>query len=158
MFELLSLVFGGLLRLAPEALKLISAKRDQAHELEMTRLQLDIDKARAAQQIDLVHAQGAMAADAADSAALLAAIQAQAAPSGVPWVDALSSSVRPVLAYWWAVGLYTLYKIVTIVVAVQQNAQLAVLAPVLVTDFDKQVIASIIAFWYVDRSLRRGRI
>jgi len=156
MFELLSLVFGGVLRLLPEVLKLFTAKADQAHELEMTKLQLEIDKARAEQQIDLVHAQAAIAADTAEMGAMIEALKAQGTPSGIKWIDALSSSVRPVLTYWWCVGLYTGAKIIGLVVAVQASATLAQLAPLLVADFDRAVIGSILSFWFVDRSLRKG--
>lgn len=158
MLELIGLAFGGLLRLAPEVLKLFTAKADRAHELEMTRLQLEIDRARSQQQIDLVHAQGAIVADTAEMAAMVEALRAQATPSGVAWVDALSSMVRPVLTFWWCMFLYTAYKVVTIAVAVQAGTTLAALAPVLVTEFDQMVIGSIFSFWFVDRSLRRGKL
>lgn len=158
MFELLSLIFGGALRLLPEVLKLFSAKRDQAHELEMTKLQLQIDQARAQQQIDLAHTQGAIAADTAEMAAMVEALKAQSAPSGVPWSDSLSSSVRPVLTYWWCLVLYTAYKTITVLVAIHGGATLAAIAPLLVTEFDRMVISSIFSFWFVDRSLRRGRL
>lgn len=157
MFELLSLIFGGALRLLPEILKLMSAKGDQAHELQMTKLQLEIDQARATQQIDLVHTQGAIAADAAEMSAMVEALKAQGSPSGVPWIDGLSSSVRPVLTYWWCLVLYTAYKAITVMVAIQGGATLAALAQLLVTEFDRMVISSIFSFWFVDRSLRRGR-
>ena len=158
MLELLSLLFGGVLRLAPELLGFFRARDDRAHELRMTQLQLDIDKARAQQQIDLAHAQAAIAADQADMVALVEAVQAQARPSGVPWIDALSSSVRPVLTYWWCVGLYTAYKVIAITLLLQAGTGLAALLPQLVTDFDKSVIGSMFAFWFVDRSLRKGRV
>lgn len=158
MISLLSLLFGGLLRLAPEVLKLFTARADQAHELEMTKLQLEIDRARAEQQIDLVHAQGAIAADTAEMSAMVEALKAQAAPSGIKWVDALSSSVRPILTYWWCLALYTTYKAITIYVAWKNAVPLEGLAPLLVTEFDQAVIGSIFSFWFVDRSLRRGRL
>lgn len=156
MFELLSLIFGGLLRMAPEVLKYFNAKGDRAHEVEMTRLQLDIDKARATQQLDMAHAQAAIAADAAEMQTLAEALRAQAVPSGIRWIDALSSSVRPVLTYWWCLGLYTSYKAITVAVALQAGTALAQLAPLLVAEFDRMVIGSIFAFWFVDRSLRKG--
>jgi hypothetical protein len=158
MFELFSLIGGGVLRLAPEVLKLFTAKADQAHELEMTKLQLQIDQARATQQIDLVHAQGAIAADTAEMSAMVEALKAQSTPSGVAWIDALSSSVRPILTYWWCMLLYTLYKVITVAVAVQGGTTLAALAQLLVTDFDRMVIGSIFSFWFVDRALRRGKL
>lgn len=158
MIEILGLVFGGVLRLVPEVLKLFTAKADRAHELAMTQIQLEIDRARSQQQIDLAHAQGAIAADTAEMAAMVEALRAQATPSGVAWVDALSSLVRPVLTFWWCMVLYTAYKGVTIAVAVQAGVTLAALAPILVSDFDQAVIGSIFAFWFVDRSMRRGKL
>lgn len=155
MFELLSLLFGGLLRLAPEVIGFFKQRRDQDHELRMTQLQLDIDKARAQQALDLAHANAAIAADAADMQALIEAVRAQAGPVGNPRIDAISATVRPFLTYWWCVLLYTSAKVVGIVVAVQASATLAQLAPLLVTDFDRSVIGSMLAFWFVDRSLRR---
>lgn len=158
MFELLSLIFGGLLRLAPEVMKLFTAKQDQAHELRMTTLQLDIDKARASQQIDLVHAQGAMATDSAELAALAEALKSQGQMTGVPLIDAINQSVRPVLTYWWCMVLYTVYKVVAIALLCQGAPTLAQVQDALVTEFDRMVIASIFSFWFVDRSLRRGRL
>jgi hypothetical protein len=139
-------------------MKIFTAKRDADHEYRMTLLQLEIDKARADQQIDLVHAQGAIAADTAEMAAMVQALKAQGAASGVGWVDALSASVRPVLTFWWCLGLYTAYKAITVAVALRADAGLETLAPVLMTDFDQAVIGSIVSFWFVDRSLRRGRL
>ncbi len=156
MLELISLMGGGLLRLVPEVLKLWSAKADQAHELEMTRLQLQIDRARATQQLDLVHAQGAIAADTAEMAAMVEALRAQGARSGVAWIDALSASVRPVLTFWWCLGLYTAYKAITVAVATRAGVPLDVLAGLLVTEFDRAAIGSMMSFWFLDRALRRG--
>ena len=153
--QLLGPALGGMLRLLPEAMKIFTAKRDADHEYRMTLLQLEIDEVRADQQIDLVHAQGAIAADTAEMAAMVQALKAQGAASGVGWVDALSASVRPVLTFWWCLGLYTAYKAITVAVALRAEAGLETLAPVLVTDFDRSVVASIIGFWFTDRALRR---
>jgi hypothetical protein len=97
MLELIGLVAGGIFRLLPELLKHLASRRDADHEYRMTELQLKIDQARAAQALDLVHAQGAAAADASELGAWADALRAQAAATGVRWVDALSSTVRPVL-------------------------------------------------------------
>ncbi|MCK6431901.1 MAG: hypothetical protein L6Q68_02550 [Aquabacterium sp.] len=154
MLELLSLVFGGVLRLAPEVLGFFKAKNDQAHEHRMTLLQLDIDKARAQQALDLAHAQHAQAMDKADMDALVAALQAQAAPSGVRWIDALSSSVRPVLTYWHAVVLFTAHKVAVLQIAMLGGVTWQVAVTQGFGEFDRMLVGSIFAFWFVDRSLR----
>lgn len=155
MIELLSLVLGGLLRLAPEVFGFLRASKEEDHEYRMTQLQLDIDKARAQQALDLAHANAAIAMDQADMQALIEGAKAQAQLTGMPRIDAINATVRPVLTYWWCMVLYTSAKAITIAVALQETQELRVLAPILVTDFDRAVIGSMLAFWFVDRSLRK---
>jgi hypothetical protein len=156
--QLLGPLLGGVLRLVPEALKIFSAKRDADHEYRMTLLQLEIDKARAEQQIDLAHAQGAIAANTVEMAAMVEALRGQGVGSGSKRLDAINASVRPMLTYWWCVGLYSAYKGVAIAAAAQGDVALVDLTAVLVSEFDQAVIGSIVSFWFVDRSLRRGRL
>jgi hypothetical protein len=155
MFELLSLIFGGLLRLAPEMIGFFKQKRDQEHELKMTALQLDIDKARAQQALDLAHVQHAQAMDKADMDALIAAVGAQATPSGIRWIDALSASVRPFLTYWHAVVLFTAHKVALLQIAMASGITWQVAVTQGFGEFDRMIVGSIFSFWFVDRSLRR---
>ena len=155
MFELLGMIGGGVFRLLPEVLKAFNTRRDADHEYRMTELQLRIDQARATQALDLVHAHGAAAADSAELQAWAEAVRGQGAGTGLKWVDALSSTVRPVLTYWWCLVLYSLHKAVLVGVGLSERLGLAQLAPVLLTDFDRSVVASIIGFWFTDRALRR---
>lgn len=158
MIELLGLVFGGVFRLLPEVLGLVKARKDADHEYRMTELQLKIDEARAKHALDLAHAQAEIAAAAGEMDAWAAAIRGQAQPSGVRWIDALSSSVRPILTYWWVIVLYSGAKMLQIAVGIDEGVTLAQFVPILVTEFDRTVIGSILSFWFVDRSLRRGAI
>ena len=158
MIELLGLVFGGVFRLLPEVLGLVKARKDADHEYRMTELQLKIDEARAKHALDLAHAQAEIAAAAGEMDAWAAAIRGQAQPSGVRWIDALSSSVRPILTYWWVIVLYSGAKMLQIAVGIDEGVTLAEFVPILVTEFDRTVIGSILSFWFVDRSLRRGAI
>ena len=155
MLELLGLLAGGVFRLLPELLKLLATRRDADHEYRMTELQLRIDQARATLALDLVHAQGAVAADSAELQVWAEALRGQGAPTGLKWVDALSSTVRPVLTYWWCLVLYSSHKAVLVAVGLQERLALAQLAPLMLTDFDRSVVASIIGFWFTDRALRR---
>ena len=160
---------GGLLRFVPEILKLFTEAKDRAHELEMTKLQLSIDKARADQAIDLVHAQGETQQAVTQMQAYLAAMEGQGKMSGVPWVDAMNQSVRPVVTYWW-MALLTLYKIViTIVATIELYAAMKVASgivgfgPALTTYADRVwtpgdagILAMILGFWFVDRAIRKN--
>lgn len=145
---------GGFLRFVPEIIKLFTEQRDRDHEYRMTRLQLDIDKARAAQAIDLVHAQGEVATAAGELQAYIEAIRGQSQLSGVRWVDAMNASVRPVVAYWWLM-LYTIAKIATVTSLISDSATLSAFVDTAWTDNDAGVLSMILGFWYCDRSLRR---
>jgi hypothetical protein len=155
MIELLGLVFGGIFRMLPELLGVFKAKRDADHEFRMTELQLKIDEARAKHALDLAHAQAEIAAAAGEMNAWAEAIRAQSTPTGIGWIDALSSSVRPVLTYWWVIILYSGAKLLQVIVGMQAGVALADFVPILVTEFDRTVIGSILSFWFVDRSLRK---
>ena len=155
MLTLLSLFGGGLMRLIPFLVDFFKQKQDADHEFRMTQLQLQIDQARAAQQIDLAHAQAEIAANAGEMAAWAEAIKGESSKTGIGWVDAISASVRPFLTYYWCVGLYGGGKVIQVLVAMQTNTPLAGYLPILITEFDQSVIASMLSFWFVDRALRK---
>jgi len=172
MTTLLSLLgggLGGLLRFVPEIFRLIADQRDRDHEYRMTELQRQIDEARAKQQIDVAHAQGEMLVAGKEMDAFVEAVKGQWQPTGVPWVDALSASVRPVVTYWW-MALFTVYKMamfviasIEIYIALRAIETLAQAIPVLGkfvdtvwTPQDAGILAMILGFWFVDRSIRKN--
>lgn len=148
---------GGVFRLLPELFSFFKVRNEQGHEFKMTQLQLEVDKARSAQQLELAHVNSAAALDQADLRAVTEALKGQNTPSGIAWIDGLSSSVRPVLTYWWCLGLYTAYKAIIVVSAYQGGTPLISLAPLLMTEFDRSIVGSIFAFWFVDRALKNTK-
>ena len=157
MFELLSLIGGGIMRLAPVLLDLFKNRQDHRHELERVDREIALENARGQNKDREIAAVTAQQVDTSWANALSEALKGEAAPkvsSGHPLLDWLSQSVRPVLTYWWCIGLYTGHKVVLIVVGIQEKMRLAELAPILLTDFDRGVVGSIIGFWFVDRALR----
>jgi hypothetical protein len=145
---------GGLFRLIPFIVDFFKQKQDAEHEYRMTQLQLEIDKARATQAIDLANAQAAIATNAGEMSAWVEAIKGQSGKTGISWVDAVSATVRPFLTYYWCVGLYGGAKAIQVAVALQARVPLEQLVPILVTEFDQRVIGSMLAFWFVDRALK----
>ena len=154
MLTLLSMLSGGLFRFLPFIVDFFKSKQDADHEYRMTQLQLQIDQARAAQQIDLAHAQAEIASAAGEMQAWGTAIAGQSAKTGIGWVDAVSATVRPFLTYYWCVGLYGSAKVIQVLVAWQAHTPLAGYLPILVTEFDQSVIASMLSFWFVDRAIK----
>jgi hypothetical protein len=148
---------GALMRYIPEIFKLLTQKNDQSHEYRMTLLQLDIDKARASQQIDLVHANQSLEEARGEMSAYLEAIKGQSQLTGVKWIDGLSQSVRPILSYWWQ-ALFTAYKVCVIIVAWTATKTLGDFAAEMWTTNDSAILGTIIGFWFVDRVIRRGSL
>ena len=155
MIELLGLLVGGVFRLLPEVFKVFTAVKDQAHEYRMNQLQLEIDKARSALRIDEVHAGANASEQASWAAALQDAIKGQAQPSGVAWADALSAGVRPILTYWHCLILYTAQKLAIGYMATSAGVSLANAIAQSFNSFDQMLVASMVSFWFVDRTLRK---
>lgn len=152
---LIGTLLGGAFRMAPEVLKWLDRKGDRAHELAMFDKQLAADKIRAESQLKLEQLQSDTTLVNAELAAMIAATNAQAVKSGVKWVDAMSALMRPLITFWWVVVLYTVALSARFWVLVQQGTP-NIEAIVLLWGVDeKAIVASIIAFWFVDRSLRK---
>lgn len=166
MIEILSFVFGGLFRLAPEVLKMFNAKSERTHEKEMLALNLQADEARAKLDMQKIEMQGKVSMDIAELQALIEGVKAQAQPlvlTGNRFIDpllgiveVLNRSVRPLLTYWFCVGMYGSYKITTIWLVVKSGASWLSAVNTMWTDKDQSVMWSIIGFWFVDRSLRQN--
>ncbi|CAB4198937.1 hypothetical protein UFOVP1326_7 [uncultured Caudovirales phage] len=164
MLEILSFVFGGLFRLAPEVLKMFNAKSERTHEKEMLELNLKADEARAKLDMQKMEMQGNISMNVAELQALIEGVKAQAQPltlTGNKYVDAmlgfvevLNRSVRPVLTYWFCVAMYGAYKVTTIWLVLKSGASWLSAVNAMWTDKDQSVMWSIIGFWFVDRSLR----
>lgn len=157
MFELLTLVGGGLMRLAPLFIDLLKNRQEHQHERERVQDQIALEKVRGENKDREIAAVTAQGVETSWASALGEALKAEAQPkpaSGFSLLDWLSGSVRPVLTYWWCVVLYTTHKGVMIAVGTQEKLKLSELAPLILTDFDRGVVGSIIGFWFVDRALR----
>lgn len=149
---LLGTVFGGMFRLAPEVFKIFERKDERKHELAMFDKQLEADRLRGQIAIEQTNA----AIGAAEVAAIIEATKAQGTQTGIKWVDAVNSLMRPLITFWWAIFLYTTALVAQYVVLLNQgygglDAILKLWGP-----DEKAICASIISFWFCDRSLRRG--
>lgn len=153
---LLGSLFGGFFRLGPELFKFLDAKADRAHELAMFDKQLDADKQKGQLTLDQINAQAAATISADELQALIEATKAQAVQTGIRWVDALSSLMRPMLTFWWAIVLYSaalgaeFYTLVYVSHVPLINAVMQLWGP-----DEKAIVASIMSFWFVDRALRK---
>lgn len=158
MFELIGLIFGGVSRLAQHWLDLADKQKEREHEVALYRQQIELADKRFAHDSDLRRMDLQGAETAADFDALRAAIESQAkeAQAAGGWVAKLSASVRPILAYWFA-AIYTTAKLAGLYLALQGGVPFAEAVRATYTEFDGTILASILAFYFADRSLRKAR-
>ena len=98
---LLGGLLGGAFRLAPEILKWLDRNGERSHELSMQDKALEFEKLRGAQRMGEIGASADAAWNTGAIEALRDAVRGQGEKTGVAWADALSSSVRPVITYWF---------------------------------------------------------
>jgi hypothetical protein len=151
---LVGTLFGGLFRMLPEFLKWLDRKDERAHELSMFDKQLEADKIQIEAGQKLAEIEANKSLRLGDLQALIEGVKAQAVQTGVRWVDAINSLMRPLITFWWVIALYTSAMIAQFVVLVQGGmvpveAVLRMWGP-----DEKAIVASIISFWFVDRSLK----
>ena len=151
---LIGSLLGGVFRLAPEVIKWSDRKHERAHELAMFDKQLELDKLRSQAEIDKVNAESAAAIGASEMQIMVEAIKGQATLTGNTFVDGLNSLVRPLITYWWVIVLYTGFLVAKFALAVQMGDGYIQAAMTVWGQDEKAIVASIISFWFVDRSLR----
>ena len=155
--EILSFIFGGLFRLAPELLKWMDKKDERKHELDMINANMKADQLRAEQILKQIDAEADVILGKAEMDAIIAATKAQGQKSGVKWIDGFNSLLRPLIAFWWVIVLYSgalVVQFYALVWKFHESVPDAVMA--VFGDMEKQIALSIIGFVFVDRSIRKG--
>jgi hypothetical protein len=153
---LLGSLLGGAFRLAPEILKWLDRNGERSHELAMQDKALEFEKLRGAQRMGEIGAAADAAWNSGAIEALKEAVATQGRPSGVRWVDGLSSSVRPVLTYWFML-LYCAAKAAAFVAAVTAGAGWSAAILHAWTEADQALWAGVLNFWFIGRVFERVR-
>jgi len=108
MFTILTSIIGFVGGFIPDILKYFKQKQDNAHEIDILKLQMEAQSQLHTEKLEEINAQ----ADISESKALYES--AKVTPTGVGWADAvlglLNGTVRPVVAYLF-VGLYCTVKL-----------------------------------------------
>lgn len=153
-------IFGGLLggafRLAPELLKWLDRKGERSHELAMQDKALEFEKVRGANRMSEIGAQADMAWNSGAFEAFKEAVAGQARLTGVRWVDALSSSVRPILTYWF-MALYCAAKVALFIASVQSGIDWIRAMTLAWTEADQALWAGVLNFWFIGRVFDKAR-
>ena len=150
-------LLGGAFRLAPEILKWMDRNGERSHELSMQDKAIEFEKIRGAQRMSEIGASADAAWNAGAIDAFKEAISSQGRPTGVPWVDALSSSVRPIITYW-LMALYCAAKTVAFVAALNAGAGWGAAVLAAWSDADQALWSGVLNFWFLGRVFDRVRL
>lgn len=151
--SLLGGVFGGLLRLAPEVMKLLDAKSARGHELLMLQAEMEFAKIKAEAEMRQTEA----ALSGQELQAIISATQEQGATAAAGgWVvSALSALVRPLVTYWF-VGLYSVHKIAALYMAHRQEGDWTSVMATAWGEQDWTVFSMLLGFWFIGRVWERS--
>lgn len=144
-------LLGGAMRLAPEVIKFFDAKDERKHELNMFKLQTDLEKVKGTFKVEEKYVDYSVA----ELNALTASYKEQeaAVSKSSQWVANLSALVRPGITYV-IFGLYVLMKIAMIVTGISTGqAWLAVLGTW--TEADMALLSMITSYWFVSRDIQK---
>jgi hypothetical protein len=154
MWTVISGIFGGLLRLAPEVLKMWDAKNERKHELDMQDKALEFQKLKGDQRVEEISTQGAADYNVDALGVLKTAIEGQDKPSGVAWVDAFSKLIRPLITLQWVIILYPGVIIWSFILLLQSNMPVTDALGRVFGEPEKALVAFIVDFWFIGRALR----
>lgn len=153
---LLGGLLGGVFRLAPEVLKWLDRKNERGHELAMQDKALEFEKMRGAQRMAEIGASADAAWNVGAIETLRDAVRTQGEKSGVAWVDGLSSSVRPIITYWFML-LYCAAKITAFTAAITAGAGWGDAIVHAWTEADQALWSGVLNFWFLGRVFDRVR-
>jgi hypothetical protein len=153
MLTLVGSILGFLGSAMPEAFKLFREAQDRKHELAILDRQMELQKLGHDQRLQEIQVQ----ADVAESQALYTYANR---PTGVPWVEALQATVRPVITY----AYFAVFATVKLAVLISLLGDAAITSTVAFTtmwDGETQALfAAVMSFWFGSRAiekLRQGR-
>lgn len=151
---LLGGVFGGVLRLAPEALKFFDRKGERSHELRMLEAEMKFAQVKGEIALRQTEAQMTMAEVAAIGEAFKE--QSATAQAAGKWVAAISALVRPFVTYLFVIA-YAAVKIAAFLIALEQNGDWKQVITAMWGVDDMAVLNMILSFWFVGRVYERTR-
>ncbi len=151
---LLGGVFGGVLRLAPEAMKFFDRKSERSHELALLDREMEFAKVRG--EISMRQTEAAMLTEELDTIGKAFAEQSKTAQAAGKVVAAISALVRPIITYAF-VGAYFAVKGASYSLALEQGGNWRDVTINLWTQDDVTILFMIISFWFVGRVWERGR-
>ena len=149
---LLGSIFGGIFRLIPEVLKLLDKANERKHELNMFRLQTDLEKLRGEFKMEEKYVDYSI--QQLDTIKEAFREQSETAKNAGQFVSAISALVRPGIT-WCFFFMYAAVKIAALVIAFQTNAPWYEVLSKSWDSNDFGVFTMCLTFWFVGRSIEK---
>jgi hypothetical protein len=141
-------LMGGVFRILPEVLKLFDRVNERKHELALLQSEMEFAKIRG--EIMMKQVEASMTIAELDAMSEAIKEQGQTARTAGKFVAALSALVRPLVTYWF-VCFYSFVKVLTISLALEQNANWKEVIVTAWTADDAAILMMILTFWFVGR-------
>lgn len=152
--SLLSGIFGGVLRIAPEILKHFDRKNERAHEKAM--LETEMEFAKLGAETEMRRADTALTGKEIDAMAIALKEQGETARAAGWFIAALSALVRPLVTYWF-VAMYSAVKITGMVISISAGADWKEVILASWTEEDMAMLWMLLTFWFTGRVWERKR-
>ena len=149
---LLGSIFGGLFRLAPEILKFLDKKNERLHELNMFRLQTDLEKMRGEFRVEEKYVDYSV--QQLDTIKAAFEEQSETAKAAGWFVAAVSALVRPGIT-WALFGMYATVKAAALALAFQTGADWKEVVTACWDANDFALLMMVLTFWFVGRSIEK---
>ena len=150
MLTLLASLLGLIGSAFPEFIKLFRDSQDRKQELAILDRQMELQKLGHSQRLEEIQ----ISADVAESQALYSYANRS---TGMPWVEALQSSVRPVITYAFFV-VFAVVKITALNSMIQADGVSLAIALQSVWDEESQALfAAVMSFWFGSRQISKMR-
>lgn len=147
-------LIGGVFRLAPEILKFLDKKNERLHELNMFRLQTDLEKLRGEFKVEEKYVDYSI--QQLDSIKEAFKEQSETSQAAGPFVAAVSALVRPGIT-WALFGMYAAVKAAALVIAFQTGAVWTEVVTQVWDEDDFGIFTMCISFFFVGRPLEKYR-
>ena len=149
---LLSAIFGGALRLAPELLKFFGQNAQNAHELAMQDKQLAFLQVQGQMKLQEIAAQGNidMVKSQLDAISSVNATQAAESAAGGWFIAAINALVRPIVTFY-IFGLWGAYTLACLLNAYHQSGNAITALMSVWTQDDASMLSMIASFYFVGR-------
>ena len=157
LLTILSGLFGGILRLAPELLKFLDAKNDRQHELDMQDKALAFQQLTGSQKIEEMHQMAQLGMQTAQFNAMSNAYasQAQMAGLGGKFASFISAIVRPSVTFF-VFAMWAAHKIAICIYAWKLTGDMTQVMMNNWNEDDTSMLTMIVSFWFVGRAVEKA--